>query len=403
MTQTPAISVIIVSRDRPLSLARTLLSLRFQTFQEFEVIVVAPYKGNDDDVTWVSYDEENIAAARNLGIQHARGEILAFLDDDAIPEPSWLTELHRCFENNHVGAAGGFVRKRDGIAHQWRGLETDSLGIDHKIEISALMSAGMHEGRHLKIQGTNMAYRRKAVEKIGGLFDEAFKFYFEETDLTRRLAQDGWKIAVNPHAEVLHLDAPSKHRSSVRIPRSMAQLGSSWRHFIEKHHRSGDTDRDTQQILHLQKRRLEDLYAYGWLEAREIRNLFEEFSANLCKDPSASIVPKLTKKAREGSRFKTFQKTPITLSGSIWSARKLRAEASRLAQLRHPVFVIILSRTAIPHRRRFVKDGYWLQTGGVFGRSSDQSNYFQWVRLKKRAKLEYERVSKEANFGWSDS
>jgi glycosyltransferase involved in cell wall biosynthesis len=97
---TPRVSVIVATRDRPDGLARALASIHAQRFREFEVIVA------DDSSADVSAVRQHAgplvsviripqqcgaAAARNRGIEHARGEILAFLDDDDVWHPSYLT------------------------------------------------------------------------------------------------------------------------------------------------------------------------------------------------------------------------------------------------------------------------------------------------------------------------
>ncbi|MCB2152739.1 MAG: glycosyltransferase, partial [Rhodobacteraceae bacterium] len=58
--------------------------------------------------------------ARNLGLAAAAGEIVAFIDDDAVPEPRWLARLTAPFADPGIAAAGGFVVGRNGISFQWR-------------------------------------------------------------------------------------------------------------------------------------------------------------------------------------------------------------------------------------------------------------------------------------------
>ncbi|MEL7214831.1 MAG: glycosyltransferase family A protein, partial [Pseudomonadota bacterium] len=92
----PTVSVILLNWQRPHSVHLTLAGLRQQRFEPFEIVVVGdrahPPEGAED-VVWVQADEPNVAAARNLGIAAASGDILAFIDDDAVPEPGWLSQL----------------------------------------------------------------------------------------------------------------------------------------------------------------------------------------------------------------------------------------------------------------------------------------------------------------------
>ena len=53
--------------------------------------------------------EAHVARSRNVGVKVAAGDILAFIDDDAVPEPDWLEQLAGAYEDPRVSAAGGPV------------------------------------------------------------------------------------------------------------------------------------------------------------------------------------------------------------------------------------------------------------------------------------------------------
>ncbi|MEL6702483.1 MAG: glycosyltransferase, partial [Pseudomonadota bacterium] len=87
-------SVVVVSRHRAEALRRCLVSLQQVWAVAFEVIVVADPAGIDavgdmPGVIRIPFDAANIAQARNLGIDAARGDIISFIDDDAVAEPCW--------------------------------------------------------------------------------------------------------------------------------------------------------------------------------------------------------------------------------------------------------------------------------------------------------------------------
>src|SRR5579871_6228535 len=97
----PLVSVVIPTHNRPYMLTQALDSVRAQTFRDYEVIVVA--NGEDDKMGaasrqaaimhgahYYSLPEGNLPAARNLGIRVAKGEWVAFLDDDDIWLPAKL-------------------------------------------------------------------------------------------------------------------------------------------------------------------------------------------------------------------------------------------------------------------------------------------------------------------------
>ena len=96
----PTVSVIVVSRGRAADLPLCLLGVSQLYYPSFEVVLVADRSGISavknlpfyEELKVVEFDEANISAARNLGIAEAAGEIVAFVDDDAVPEPTccWI-------------------------------------------------------------------------------------------------------------------------------------------------------------------------------------------------------------------------------------------------------------------------------------------------------------------------
>ena len=139
----PTISVVIVSLGRPQSLSLCLLGVARLVYSPYEIIVVADAAGIDaarslpfaNALKLVRFDEPNISIARNRGITESAGEIVAFIDDDAVPEPMWLERLREAFALPDVSAVGGFVRGRNGISWQWRGRSVDHQGRAHALPV----------------------------------------------------------------------------------------------------------------------------------------------------------------------------------------------------------------------------------------------------------------------------
>src|SRR5690606_29966735 len=127
-----AVSVIVVSRQRPAALARCLAALRLQDHPRFEVIVVADSEGLAAAEGWpvkkVAAPAANVAAARNAGLAAAAGQIAAFIDDDAAAEPAWLSRLTASFDDPAVSGVGGHVIGRNGISLQWGRRAVDVTG-----------------------------------------------------------------------------------------------------------------------------------------------------------------------------------------------------------------------------------------------------------------------------------
>ena len=129
MNERPAISLIINTDGRARSLELALSSLRYLKYSKFEVCVVhGPTPDGTAELleSWrtgikvAACPEKNLSKSRNIGIALAAGDIVAFIDDDAIPEPEWLDDIAGAYAQPDVGASGGFVYDHTGTEFQWR-------------------------------------------------------------------------------------------------------------------------------------------------------------------------------------------------------------------------------------------------------------------------------------------
>ncbi|GLQ35507.1 hypothetical protein GCM10007939_17900 [Amylibacter marinus] len=405
MTAQPAISVIIVSQGRDDLLTSVLRALRLQRFKNFEVIVVTrsqpagfvPPEIDPDHIKYVNFTQENISAARNQGLAIAAGEIAAFIDDDAIPDPDWLARLIPAFDNPQVGAAGGFVRGRNGISYQWRGIEFDVCGRDYDLEITAPMTRGIENGRVLKVQGTNCAFRLSAILPLGG-FDEGFRYYLDETDLSLRVAQAGWLTSIIPDAQVHHGFAASTRRSAARIPQSLELLGRSMQRFLQKH-APEQIDAQCAQFSKDQHRRLSGLLVWGHLDVMDMGYLMDTLKAGLSDSAVFSPVGAI-EQASDFLQYPTSEMGDVVLHASIWRRGSLMKRAKESADRGNIVNAFCLSYTTLFHKRIFHKDGYWMQTGGVFGKSNRSGSllFLKGFTIKSRVIAEVKRLGIDARF-----
>ncbi len=184
-----AVSIVISTYDRAPYLRRTLDAVMRLRHCAFEVIVVdgpstdetaAVLAAHGDRITVAHCPEPNLSMSRNIGVALARGDITAFIDDDAIPEPDWLDALVAGFADPCIGGVGGFIRDAGGVGFQCKVVVADRLGANQGYESLADAEAdGLEHGpgarRYLSLTGANSAYRRTALLEVGG-FDEAYAY-----------------------------------------------------------------------------------------------------------------------------------------------------------------------------------------------------------------------------------
>jgi glycosyltransferase involved in cell wall biosynthesis len=185
----------------------------------------------------------NLAVSRNLGWRHAGGDLVAFIDDDAVALPGWLDLLAEPFVEPRVGAVGGFVRDHSGARWQWQYLTIDPLCNPIEVSASAYRGLPVNKGpldaatlRFSYPPGTNMMFRRSALELAGG-FDENLAYAADDAELCLRLYDGGWHVTHVPVAEVIHRYAPSHQRDTSRIPRTLLDTVRSFVYVKLRHGR----------------------------------------------------------------------------------------------------------------------------------------------------------------------
>ncbi|MEX5728029.1 GT2 family glycosyltransferase [Rhodovulum iodosum] len=381
MTDLPTVSLIVVSEGRPASLSLCLMACRYLDHPRFELIVVADRPGLAaidrlglaDRVKTAENPGQGISVARNTGLMLAAGEIVAFLDDDAVPEPTWLSRLAAPFSEADVSAAGGFVRGRNGISFQWRARWVDAQGGDHPLDVPE-DAVSLHRGapgRAIKTEGTNMAFRRAVLAAIGG-FDPAYRYFLDETDVNMRLAQAGHVTAILPAAQVQHRFAAGARRTAARAPRALFDLGASSTLFMRKYAPADGLETALRTLARAQRARLLRHMVRGTLEPGDVGRLMDDLADGIAAGRAVPIAARPPLGA-PGAPFRTFAADPppqaVFLAGRTWQARRLHARAAELARAGVPVTLFLFGPSARYHRMRFARGGYWVQSGGLFGRS----------------------------------
>ncbi|WLI88272.1 glycosyltransferase [Massilia sp. R2A-15] len=243
----PTISIVINTLNRGPELQQTLDSLRWLKYSgQFEVVVVnGPSTDHSDDViaAWSGQVRAgkcalaNLSVSRNIGICMAQGDIVAFIDDDAIPEPEWLEQLAQAYADPMVGAAGGLVFNHTGYDFQYKYCVVDRFGnADVGMAGPTPHLSFPKSGRFPHLLGCNSSFRRSALLEVGG-FDEEYEYFLDETDVCLRVVDAGYLIAQLPCAYVHHKYAPSNIRGENKVPRNRYPIIKNKIYFTLKHAR----------------------------------------------------------------------------------------------------------------------------------------------------------------------
>ncbi len=197
----PRCSVVVCSYNGSRTIPECLAAATALDYPDYEVIVVDD--GSTDGTAEIarayvahviSTPNRGLSSARNTGAKAATGEIVAYCDDDAAPDPHWLTYLTTTYLSTEHVAVGG-----PNVAPPGDGVVADCVANAPGNAIHVLLSDTVAE----HIPGCNSSFRREALLEAGG-FDPQFRIAGDDVDLCWRLLDRGWTIGFNPAAMVWH-------------------------------------------------------------------------------------------------------------------------------------------------------------------------------------------------------
>lgn len=255
LSGTPLISIIIPSRDNGAVLAQCVDSiLKHSAYRNFEIVVMDNGSRVPETLTHlqalaarapvsvVPHDFPfNYSEINNVGTQHARGEILLFLNDDTeVISPDWLERMAGYAQLPHVGAVGAkliFPKTRSmqhcGIVNLAAGPGHAFLGAD--ADTPAAFARNMLEFNWLAVTGACLAVERRKFDAVGG-FDETFPIAYNDVDLCFALVDAGYYNVVCPSVELIHYESLTRGDDSLE-PAKVARLVLERERLYAKHPR----------------------------------------------------------------------------------------------------------------------------------------------------------------------
>ncbi len=233
----------------------------------------------------------------------------------------------------------------------------------------------------VKLNGTNMAFRKTALDDIGG-FDESFRFYLEDADAKLRLDRAGWKSALVPRAQVHHGYAASKRRTGQRVPTSLFEIGASKARFCKKHY-TGDISAALLAFKSAQATRLLHLMHKGRLQQADMERLMQDLLAGMEEGLTRAETGRHAPPAPQFRRFDTVDGPHVLLRAGWRQAKWADETACALLEAGCTVSVVRL----FPSVRFFqvvFKDGYWQYSGGVWGKFNREQPVLQIASYARR-------------------
>ncbi len=213
------VAVVICTHNRPATLERCLERLQRSNRKAFSVVVADSAPASDEakrvaarySVDYVLSPEKGASRARNVGTRAVEADIIAYLDDDMVPHPSWLDRLLDEFADGDIMAVTGPVLALELAgspdAELQPAIEKAPWG-SHRFHIDRSSSQWFERANFGGVGDGNFAVRRRAFDRIGGLDEDLGRGTVinscEEHYMYFRLLELGFKIAYAPQAIVFH-------------------------------------------------------------------------------------------------------------------------------------------------------------------------------------------------------
>jgi len=227
------------SLDNYPNLVEAVDSLLSQTHPEMEVIIAvdgnaelyekvsARYGGNKTVSALLLKENVGVSGARNAGIKAAKGDVIAFIDDDAVADKEWVENLLTTYRDFDAAAVGGK------ILPVWLGGKPDYLP-EELYWLAGITHEGFAEEKVVEVRNTfgpNMSFKREVFQKAG-MFNENLGFakkgtsyiQAEEPEFALRMRRElGKGVIYNPKAVVYHKIPSAKVKVGLLLKRAFYQ------------------------------------------------------------------------------------------------------------------------------------------------------------------------------------
>jgi GT2 family glycosyltransferase len=209
-------SVIIPTYNRDQILCNTIEQVLHQDFKDFELLIIDQTEKHDaftenfldglpDRVKIIKIKKPNLPAARNIGIQNSRGNIIVFFDDDMIIPSDTLNKLAYSYQNADLIALTGFVL--------YPGQPDETKWLGHKSKFLSLRK--IKTKKYFAVddfRGYFMSFRKEVFERVG-YFDEWIGTQpisaAEDFEFSLRLKKAGIKLFLDTSITLTHLGEKS--------------------------------------------------------------------------------------------------------------------------------------------------------------------------------------------------
>jgi GT2 family glycosyltransferase len=222
----PLVSYVLATYNRVNDLEEAIESVLDQDYQPVEIVVISNStdetgglfeEGGPFDIDRVHYhhfpERMGVPRARNIGFEHAAGDILVTMDDDAVlASTDAIDEIVSLFaEHEDVGA----------LAFQHRNYYTGEIELNGTPDPPPGMSPDQSY-RATNFVGVGNAIRRSTLE-VAGTYPDRFVYGFEEMDLSLRIHDTGYDILYTPTVVVRHKESPKARRPGIEVQERLVE------------------------------------------------------------------------------------------------------------------------------------------------------------------------------------